>query len=174
MAQDKIRETVEDAASTLKAAGADAIEATQEEARAVLGSAREKVMSELRAQADAGRDFIADKARDAAARLCAQAAEETGSLRGRMLGIIAGGASDLAQDLRRHSLPALLAETEAFARRNPGAFVGGAALAGFALARFQRATAAPRHATPSMADRDGASRSLGDMVSQLHTDQDGA
>lgn len=173
MAQNKVRKTVEDAATSLKAAGAEALATTREEARETFESAKEKVVNELKAQADAGRDFIAEKAGDAAERLHARAASDA-TPRGRLLGIMADGASEIARDLRGRSLPALLAETEAFARRNPGAFVAGAALAGFALARFGRASAAPRAATSSIPDADTVPRDLGAMVSQLHTDRDGA
>ena len=43
--------------------------------------------------------------------------------------------------LRNNSMSDLVATTKAFARRNPGAFAAGAAVAGFALARFMQASA---------------------------------
>ena len=174
MAHDKVRKTVEDAATRRKAAGSESIEGVKEEAREALGSAKDTVVTEIRARADAGRDFLADKAADAAERLRVRAAADATALRGRVLGIIASGASELARDLRRQSLPTLLAETEAFSRRHPGAFVAGAALAGFTLARFGRASGASGPATSATGGPDATAGNLGATVSDLHSSQDGA
>jgi uncharacterized protein YukE len=53
----------------------------------------------------------------------------------------ANGVADLSDRLRGNSVTDLMHSTQAYARRNPGAFAAGAAVAGFALARFLHASA---------------------------------
>ncbi len=51
---------------------------------------------------------------------------------------VTSGITDVADTLRPENLKSLAARGEAFARRNPIAFVAGAALAGFAIAHLSR------------------------------------
>ena len=63
-----------------------------------------------------------------------------GSLPDRYVGRMADSLSDAADAFAKKDLGALIADTAGFARRNPAAFVGGAALLGFAAARFLKAS----------------------------------
>ena len=71
--------------------------------------------------------------------------------------------------MRSHSLDDLLATTRAFAQRNPGAFAAGAAVAGFALARFLRSSSRALDAERRAAEqtervyRDAARRTVDKM-----------
>lgn len=53
---------------------------------------------------------------------------------------LAGTVGNLATRLREGSIDDLVEDTRAFARRNPALFVAGGLLAGFALARFVKAS----------------------------------
>jgi hypothetical protein len=54
---------------------------------------------------------------------------------------LAGTVGNLATRLREGSIDDLVEDTRAFARRNPGLFILGGVVAGFALARFVKASA---------------------------------
>jgi hypothetical protein len=56
----------------------------------------------------------------------------------------AQGLMDVSSAVRGRSIGEIVEELSAFGRRNPYGFLGGAALAGFAVARFARASAGPR------------------------------
>ncbi len=53
---------------------------------------------------------------------------------------LASTVGNFATRLREGSIDDLVADTRAFARRNPGLFIAGGLLAGFALARFVKAS----------------------------------
>lgn len=59
----------------------------------------------------------------------------------------ADGLDELAQSLQGRSVGEMVGDLSAFGRKNPVAFMGAAALAGFALGRFARAS--ERHAAPA-------------------------
>jgi hypothetical protein len=65
---------------------------------------------------------------------------------------LAGTVGNLATRLREGSIDDLIDDTRAFARRNPGLFVAGGLIAGFALARFAKASARRREEPASAAD----------------------
>ncbi len=54
---------------------------------------------------------------------------------------LAGTVGNLATRLREGSIEDLVEDTRTFARRNPGLFIAGGVVAGFALARFVKASA---------------------------------
>ena len=66
----------------------------------------------------------------------------------------AEGLKQIAQAVQGKSIGAMAADLSDFGRRNPLAYLGGAALAGFALARFSRASA-QNH--PAASDVSGGS-----------------
>lgn len=90
---------------------------------------------------DGARDALSDSG-DRLAETLRRAAEEptAGSVQARVLAAVAGGVSSAASTLRDRSASEIAADVRALARRNPGAFAVGAAVAGFALARFLRAS----------------------------------
>src|SRR5689334_15576250 len=53
---------------------------------------------------------------------------------------LASSVGNLATRLREGSIEQLIDDTRALARRNPGLFIAGGVLAGFALARFAKAS----------------------------------
>jgi ElaB/YqjD/DUF883 family membrane-anchored ribosome-binding protein len=60
---------------------------------------------------------------------------------------------DATNRLRERSIPDMVDDVSAFARRNPLLFLGGAALAGFAAARFLSASA-PKEDDPELIEAD--------------------
>lgn len=79
-----------------------------------------------------------------------RAAEEpaAGSMQARVLTAVAGSVSSAAHTLHDRSFTQMAADLQALARRHPGAFAAGAAVAGFALARFLRASSGPHNTGP--------------------------
>lgn len=92
-------------------------------------------------QLDGVRDALSESG-DRLAETLRRAAEEpvSGSVQSRVLTAVAGGVSTAANTLRDRSVTDIVADVRALAQRNPGAFAAGAAVAGFALARFLRAS----------------------------------
>ena len=97
-----------------------------------------------------GRQTLEHRKRSAADRVdtIAQAIERTGSQISEneptladLANRLAATVGNLATRLREGSVDDLLEDTRAFARRNPGVFIAGGLVAGFALARFMKASA---------------------------------
>ena len=97
-----------------------------------------------------GRQTLEQRKRSAADRVdgIAQALERTGAQFSEneptladLASRLSGTVSNLATRLREGSIDDLVEDTRAFARRNPGLFIAGGLLAGFALARFVKASA---------------------------------
>ena len=109
-------------------------------------SEAEKAAAQARKRAEAtAREYqeaAADRGRDMAERLRAAGHEfGDGSLPDQYVGRMADSLSSAADAIAKKDLGTLLADTASLARRNPGAFIGGAALLGFAAARFLKSTA---------------------------------
>ncbi len=150
MDQDHIKERAKEKMSaapvsvpaTPKAETPDIVTRATDTVASVAGSLRETAAE----RTEAARDELAEQGQKFAASLRAAAADHgTDSLQGRVLGAVAGTVDDLSDGLRGQSIGALVTEAQSFARRNPGVFVAGAALAGFALARFARSSARGQH-----------------------------
>lgn len=112
------------------------------------GAHRVREEAERRAQAgvDRGADEVSHTA-DALRRAADEAGERT--IQGQVLRYAADGLTDISHSIRGKSLGDMAGDLAEFGRRNPVAFLGGAALAGFALSRFVRATRPqPRHDGP--------------------------
>jgi hypothetical protein len=98
-----------------------------------------------------GRRTLEQRKRSAADRVdgIAQALERTGAhftendepTLAELIGRVSGTVGNLATRLREGSVDDLLDDTRAFARRNPGLFIAAGVLAGFAAARFVKASA---------------------------------
>jgi hypothetical protein len=67
---------------------------------------------------------------------------------------LAGTVGNLATRLREGTIDDLIEDTRALARRNPGLFIAGGLIAGFALARFVKASA--QRSAAAAADLPGA------------------
>lgn len=90
---------------------------------------------------DAAKDMIADEGHRLAKTLRASASDRGDGLEAHVLDAVAGGVETVSSNVGRRGMPALFADVQTFARRNPGAFVAGAAVVGFALALFIRSGA---------------------------------
>ena len=92
------------------------------------------------------RDGVASEVSDVAQAL-RKAAESTrdGSLQEQAFQILAGSLDDTAESMKHKEPGDLLSDVNRFARRNPLAFLGVAALAGFAVSRVAGASANRRH-----------------------------
>lgn len=105
--------------------------------------------------ADAARETLADTG-DRLARTLQDTADDIQGVGAKVMSGAAGGLSTAANTLRSHSVDDLLGAAKDFAKRHPGAFAAGAAVAGFALARFFRAsTQAATAEQRAMARADG-------------------
>ena len=133
-AADVAKDTVRQMVSDVSSQAADTAAAVRDSAVDRLGDARD-------ALSESG-DRLAETLR--------RAAEEpvAGSVQARVLSAVAGGVSSAANTLRDRSVSDIVADVRALAQRNPGAFDAGAAVAGFALARFLRASDASRDTGP--------------------------
>ena len=125
------------AKDTVRNIASDVSSQAKDTAAAVRDSAVERL--------DDARDALSESG-DRLAETLRRAAEEpvAGSMQARVLTAVAGGVASAANTLRDRSVSDIVADVRALAQRNPGAFAAGAAVAGFALARFLRASAASR------------------------------
>ena len=98
-----------------------------------------------------GRRTLEERKRSAADRVdgIAQALERTGAqftendepTLAELISRLSGTVGNLATRLREGTVDDLVEDTRAFARRNPGLFIAAGVLAGFAVARFAKASA---------------------------------
>ncbi len=92
-------------------------------------------------QANAAKSSVADEVSGVASALRTAAAEmRSGSPQERTFGQIAEGLADASDALRDKDLNTMVQDVTRFARNNPLAFLGGAALIGFAATRFAKAS----------------------------------
>ena len=132
------RETAQTIGEEIRDKGAEAAQAARDAAR----TQAERARDEAYARGEHYRDYAADetaKVADALRRASRDLSE--GSPQERFVGQIADGIADAANRMRGMTLADTVRETDAFARRHPAAFLGGAALLGFAAARFLKASA---------------------------------
>jgi predicted signal transduction protein with EAL and GGDEF domain len=81
---------------------------------------------------------------------------------------VAKGLESMADSLGRRNLDDLVGSVEDFARSRPVAFLGGAVVAGFALARFMKSSSARRY------DRAAPSRTAGSAAGMSGSSMPGA
>ena len=151
-AADRVRDAAVDAAD--RAAGMasnvsdrvkDAASAASDMAMGVASNVTETVKDTASSMADrAGKtmsqaqDAIADEGHRLAQSLRDAAMARGETVQGKVLDVMAGGVDSVAESLRGRSVSGLYEDVQTFARRNPGAFAAGAAVLGFALARYLR------------------------------------
>lgn len=144
-----MKDNIQDGADATLKSASDAATAVNDTVRDIASDVSAKAADTGAALRDGAVDRF-DEARDALtdsgdrlAETLRRAAEEpaSGSVQSRVLSAVAGGVSTAANTLRDRSVSDIVADVRALARRNPGAFAAGAAVAGFALARFLRASA---------------------------------
>ena len=102
---------------------------------------KDKAVKEASHRAEAGKDSVADEISDIGNAL-RRASDElrSGSPQERTFGQMAGALADVSDRIREKDLGEIAGDLSDFARRNPLAFLGGAALLGFAGTRFVRAS----------------------------------
>lgn len=137
-------------------AGTAGVKQTAAEAKQQAEATAERLKTEARDGVDAARRAVEDKAereKDRAAGSLADTANaldeaashaNDGSPQQQLLSEAARGLSALADSAKGKSVGDMVGDVADFARKNPVAFLGGAALAGFAAARFAKASAKQR------------------------------
>ncbi|KAA9010481.1 hypothetical protein [Histidinibacterium aquaticum] len=113
----------------------------KEEARAAGQDAYQRASQEAQAQGEAAKGRAADEVGDISSAL-RRAAEESreGSAQQQAFGRVAESLAEFSDEMRNKSFSEAAHDLDGFARRNPLAFLGGAALLGFAATRFARAS----------------------------------
>lgn len=129
---DSVKEQAQDASETIKHKASALVDDVKDKAKDVAAGAREMAGQ----KAEAAKDTLADEGHRFAGTLRSAASDHGETVQGRVLDVMAGGVESVADSIRGRSFGSLFSDLQAFARRNPGAFVAGAAVAGFALARF--------------------------------------
>lgn len=118
----------------------------------------------LEERADVAKDSLADGGKRLAESIRTAAGDpNSGSMQAKVLDLVATNVADMSDRLRGRDLQSILTDVQDFARRNPAAFVAGAAIAGFAMARFLRSSGTSTDNdfyAAGMADDFGASDDL--------------
>ena len=130
-----------DAAEEAKTRAKGVVDEVKAQARHAAEDAKETVKAEVRHRTDAARGAAAGEVSNVASAL-RKAAQESrhGSPQERTFGQIADTLADVSEQIGNKDLGDLVSDTSSFARRHPMTFLAGAALAGFALARFVKAS----------------------------------
>jgi hypothetical protein len=126
---------VRDAAEDVKREARDVAEQTKQQMRQMAARQKQAAAGQVSGFAQAlkgASSDLEDRGQQFAARWTEQAAD---------------GLARASDALERHDLDDLVAGVEDFARRQPIAFLGGAALAGFGLARLMKSSAERRRGT---------------------------
>ena len=139
MTQDDLKDAVRKTAESVMETGHEAFDAAKFSVTDASAAAGAATRDDAEARAEAVKDMIPGEGQRLAKGLRAAAAGQgKDDLHNQLLDTVATSVSDLSEGLRGRSFGALLDEVDGFARRNPGAFVAAAALAGFVLAGFAR------------------------------------
>ncbi|GGV68554.1 hypothetical protein GCM10010294_24490 [Streptomyces griseoloalbus] len=155
---EKVRAETSATAGQAKQAAGQVAGTAADQARTVVGEARQQagtVMEDLRSraidEADGQARRAADTLRQWADDFSGLAAHAESDSPARSLAARAGDKGQRAADyLERQGVEGLVADLQGFARRRPGAFLGGALLAGLAVGRLAKVTQ-----TASRAGGDG-------------------
>jgi ElaB/YqjD/DUF883 family membrane-anchored ribosome-binding protein len=144
------REAAKEAGSTIASEAAAAAETLKQEGASLLDTAKTRAQD----LADQGKQVGAERTEGIARAIhrAAESLEQDSPEFARTVHDAAGAVDNIARALRERSPGDMLRGAEDFARRQPMAFVGLAALAGFALARFAKASA-EHHGRQDMAHR---------------------
>ncbi|MEO6299385.1 MAG: hypothetical protein ABIV25_06145 [Paracoccaceae bacterium] len=138
------RKVAENSGEAMRASSSDAIHAATSGISEVARLVGAAIRDEATLRAEEGKDLIAEHGRRLASDLLDAAADQgEDNVQSRVLQTIASAVADASEILRQRSVADILADTQNFARSNPGVFVAGAALAGFALARLAIAASRP-------------------------------
>ena len=133
----KMEDAAHDAAKQAKTMVSD----VTEQAKSVARDAGETVKSEVAARASAAKGAAVDEVNNVASAL-RKAAQESrhGSAQERTFAQIADTLADASDAISNKDLGTVVSDAGQFARRHPLTFLAGAALAGFAVSRFMKAS----------------------------------
>lgn len=151
---EKVKAETSATAGQAKQAAGQVAGTAAEQARTVVGEAREQagtVVQDLRTraveEADGQTRRAAGTLRQWATDLTELAAHAESDSPARSLAVRAGDKGQRAADyLERQGVEGIVADLQSFARRRPGAFLGGALLAGLAVGRLAKVTQAASQA----------------------------
>jgi aspartokinase len=172
--KEKLADTAGKAKETAAAAfdvAAEAGRTVKSEVKARAADTMETVREAAGERADAARDTLVTAGERLAETLQSEAAGKDG-VSSRVLTGLAGGVTTVTDGLRGKSLGDLVTGAKDYARRHPGTFAVGAAVAGFALARFLRSSSARQSAAARAEEatdrlyRDAARRTVDTLGGQ--------
>ncbi|WP_323766144.1 hypothetical protein [Marinovum sp.] len=134
-------------------------DALRQDAEKTVRDVSDTVVGEAHARADAAKEGVADEI-SSVSRALRKASEELrdGSPQERTFGAAASSMADFADTVRDKDLGQMVDEMGDFARRNPMAFLGGAALLGFAGVRMAKASRRARTGDDHHDDRHGGAQ----------------
>jgi hypothetical protein len=136
------------AANELKQTAKDATAAVANEVREVVAHGTARAREEATARTEDAKQGLAREMSATAEALDATSRDlEEHSLQRGLLSEASKGLASMSEALHGRSIEELISDVAEFGRRNPAAFLGGATLAGFALARLAIASA-PAGGTP--------------------------
>ncbi|GAB5415633.1 MAG: hypothetical protein Cons2KO_32360 [Congregibacter sp.] len=119
------------------------------EAKSAARQAVDSASSEAVGHAEEVKNNAAEEVSNIASALRSATADlRSGSATERGFAQMAESLASVSDSLRDKDLGGLVSDLNAFARRNPSIFLGGAALVGFAASRFAKATTAEAEDTP--------------------------
>lgn len=116
-------------------------EALSGEAKTAARDAADSAQAEIHSQADRAKNTAASEVSNIASALQSAADDlRSGSATERGFARVADSLAGASDSLREKELGELVGDVNHFARENPGVFLGGAALLGFAISRFAKAS----------------------------------
>lgn len=126
------------------------------DAKETVREVKDSAINEAQSRADAAKEGVAEEI-SSVSKALRHASEELrrGSPQERTFGYMAGAIADLADTVRDKDMGEMVDDLSDFARRNPVAFLGGAALLGFAGVRMAKASRRARA-------EDGINRARGE------------
>jgi hypothetical protein len=138
--------TAAEMAGETKDAAADRAGELSEQAKAKASEAAAQARGMAEDRFDQGKEYASSEVEAQAERIRAAGAEwGDDSYPAQAAGYLADGLSHAAVAIREQDLGGLMDDVTQFARRNPGMFLGGAALLGFAVARVMKASERAEH-----------------------------
>jgi hypothetical protein len=139
--EEKPKKSVKKAVSDASSAVSGAVRERADELSGPATSAAEELRAAAARRADSARVEAAEQVAGTARALHAAADNlDQRDVQQRLLHSAADGLMKMSDTLRDKKLDEMVSDIAEFGRRNPAAFLGGAVLAGFALARLARAS----------------------------------
>ncbi|MWD27121.1 hypothetical protein E0K89_006480 [Aquicoccus sp. SCR17] len=143
----KFKKTAEEAAEEVRTGAHDLADYARDKA----GEFAQDARARAEAYGEEQKNYAADETSKVAEALRKAASDlSDGSPQERIFGQLASGVADFADSMREKSVVEMGHDLNEVARRNPAAFLGGAALLGFAAGRFLKASS--RHDDDLIAD----------------------